>query len=319
MPWGLTRFQHSGQSHFVTFCCYHRGRLLTTDESRRIFESALERVRRRFRLQVYGHVVMPEHVHLLLSEPQASGGRTIPLKPTDGLNGPPVLLCEPQQDAFGCGTAPLKPTDGLNGPPVLLCEPQEGPFSCGTVPLKPKDGLNGPPVLLREPQEDAFSCGTAPLKPKDGLNGPPVLLREPQEDAFSCGTAPLKPKDGLNGPPVCEPHAVTLADALKSLKQGVSRRLIGDAEHFWQKRYYDFNVRDYAQFVEKLRYIHRNPVRAGFCERPEDWAWSSFRHYATGCEGRVEIESEWTARKRERAAGRICAAVEVAHNRREVY
>jgi len=51
--------------------------------------------------------------------------------------------------------------------------------------------------------------------------------------------------------------------------------------------------------VEKLRYIHRNPVKAGLCERPEDWEWSSFRHYATGCEGQVEIESEWTARKRE--------------------
>jgi len=72
-----------------------------------------------------------------------------------------------------------------------------------------------------------------------------------------------------------EPEKDTLADALKSLKQGVSRRLlppqraksglaggpglIGDAEHFWQKRYYDFNIRNYPQFVEKLRYIHRNP------------------------------------------------------------
>jgi putative transposase len=178
MPWGLTRFHHSGQSHFVTFCCYHRRRLFTTDASRRIFESALERVRRSFRLQVYGYVVMPEHVHLLLSEPQ--------------------------QD--------------------------------------------------------------------------------------------------------------TLADALKSLKQGAARRLIGDAEHFWQKRYYDFNIRSYSQFAEKLRYIHRNPVKAGLCERPEDWEWSSFRHYATGCEGRVEIESEWMARKRERAAGRLCPAVELPHS-----
>jgi REP element-mobilizing transposase RayT len=92
------------------------------------------------------------------------------------------------------------------------------------------------------------------------------------------------------------------------------RRLIGDAEHFWQKRYYDFNIRNYPQFVEKLRYIHRNPVKAGLCERPEDWEWSSFRHYATGCEGRVEIESEWTARKRERAAGRLCPAVELPHS-----
>jgi putative transposase len=125
MPSGLTRFHQTGQSHFVTFCCYHRRSLLTTDENRRIFESSLERVRRRFRLQVYGYVVMPEHVHLPLSKPQ--------------------------QD--------------------------------------------------------------------------------------------------------------TLAEALKSLKQGVSRHLIGGAAHFWHKRYYDFNIRNYPQFVEKLRYIHRNPVK----------------------------------------------------------
>ena len=49
---------------------------------------------------------------------------------------------------------------------------------------------------------------------------------------------------------------------------------------------------------------------ASDCERPEDWEWSSFRHYSTGCDGRVEIESEWTARKREGATGRLCIAAE---------
>src|SRR5579864_7751047 len=39
MPRRLTRFQNSGQSHFATFCCYHRS---TTDASCRIFESALD-------------------------------------------------------------------------------------------------------------------------------------------------------------------------------------------------------------------------------------------------------------------------------------
>src|SRR5260370_3727301 len=68
------------------------------------------------------------------------------------------------------------------------------------------------------------------------------------------------------------------------------------------------------QFVEKLRYIHRNPVKQGLCERPEDGDWSSFRHYAAGAEGRVEIESGWTARKRERAAGRLCPAIELPHS-----
>jgi putative transposase len=41
-----------------------------------------------------------------------------------------------------------------------------------------------------------------------------------------------------------EPQRRTLADALKSLKQGVSRRLIGEAKRFRQKRYYDFDIRN---------------------------------------------------------------------------
>jgi hypothetical protein len=87
------------------------------------------------------------------------------------------LLSEPHEDTSCCRNAPLKPKDGLNGPPVLLLnEPQEDTSSCGTAPLKPKGGLNGPPVLLlNEPQEDTSCCRSAPLKPKGGLNGPPVL------------------------------------------------------------------------------------------------------------------------------------------------
>jgi putative transposase len=102
---------------------------------------------------------------------------------------------------------------------------------------------------------------------------------------------------------ISEPPQSTLAEAIKSLKQGVSRRLIDGADHFWQKRYYDFNIRDYSQFQEKLRYIHRNPVERGLCARPEDWEWSSFRHYATGCEGVVQIESEWVVKERKRQGG----------------
>ena len=149
MPSGLKRYQHSRQTHFATFSCYHRHSLFTADDPKQVFELAMERVRRGFDLQVFGYAVMPEHIHLLLGEP----------------------------------------------------------------------------------------------------------------------------KRGI------------LADALTSPKQGVARRLIGSAEHFWQKRYYDFNVRDYEQFAEKLRYIHRNPVKRGLCERPEDWEWSSFGHHATGAEG----------------------------------
>jgi putative transposase len=89
---------------------------------------------------------------------------------------------------------------------------------------------------------------------------------------------------------------------MQSLKQGISRKLaLRAADPFWQARYYDFNVWSERKFVEKLRYIHRNPVKRGLVERPEDWAWSSFRHYLSGERSVVEIESQWTARKREQA------------------
>ena len=82
----------------------------------------------------------------------------------------------------------------------------------------------------------------------------------------------------------------------------ISRRLaLRAAEPFWQARYCDFNVWSERKFVEKLRYIHRNPVTRGLVARPEDWRWSSFRHYATGEASAVEIESQWTARAREKA------------------
>ena len=67
---------------------------------------------------------------------------------------------------------------------------------------------------------------------------------------------------------------------------------------FWQRRYYDFNVHSEEKRVEKLRYMHRNPVKRGLVEKPEQWPWSSFRHYATGQVGAVEIESQWTAFRR---------------------
>lgn len=95
-----------------------------------------------------------------------------------------------------------------------------------------------------------------------------------------------------------EPARRTLAQAIQALKVSVSKRIHWQSERFWQKRYYDHNIRSYESFVGKLRYIHRNPVVRGLVERPEDWPWSSFRHYALRELGAVEIESDWTARLR---------------------
>jgi len=63
------------------------------------------------------------------------------------------------------------------------------------------------------------------------------------------------------------------------MKQSVSRQRVEVGGHFWQPRYYDFNVWSEKKRIEKLRYIHRNPVRRGLVKNPEDWQWSSYRHY----------------------------------------
>jgi putative transposase len=61
------------------------------------------------------------------------------------------------------------------------------------------------------------------------------------------------------------------------------------APKFWQARFYDFNVFTEKKHVEKLRYMHHNPVKRGLVERPEQWEWSSYRYYAGGSAGPVRL------------------------------
>jgi putative transposase len=70
MPKELRHFQQTGDLHFLTFSCYRRRAYLGTAAARDLFESALERIRRRYEFFVKGYVVMPEHVHLLVGEPR---------------------------------------------------------------------------------------------------------------------------------------------------------------------------------------------------------------------------------------------------------
>ena len=65
----LRRFYGRRDLHFVTFSCYRRRPYLGSARARNRFVKILEEVRRRQRLEVIGYVIMPEHVHLLISEP----------------------------------------------------------------------------------------------------------------------------------------------------------------------------------------------------------------------------------------------------------
>jgi putative transposase len=163
MHTGLVRYQHTGHFHFVTFSCYRRQPYLRSPSGRALFEQSLETMRLRYGFVVAGYVVMPEHVHLLVSEPRKA----------------------------------------------------------------------------------------------------------------------------------------VLSKVIQALKLSVSVQSIRSP--FWQARYYDFNVYSSGKRSEKIDYMHKNPVRRNLVKDSADWLWSSYRHYATGERGTVEIESEWTAARRNRA------------------
>ena len=71
-----------------------------------------------------------------------------------------------------------------------------------------------------------------------------------------------------------------------------------DSGHVWQRRFYDFVVRTEIKKIEKLKYIHRNPVRRGLVLKPEQWAWSSFRWYSLGEYGPVLVNEQRRAEMR---------------------
>jgi REP element-mobilizing transposase RayT len=70
MLWGLKRFYGSGDLHFISCSCYRRQALLASERRRDLFLVVLEQVRQRYGFVALGYVTMPEHFHLLISEPE---------------------------------------------------------------------------------------------------------------------------------------------------------------------------------------------------------------------------------------------------------
>jgi putative transposase len=164
MPNRLRRYYGAGYLHFITTSCYQRRALLSSRQNRDLFLQVLEQVRKRYHFVVVGYVVMPEHVHLLFSEPERAN----------------------------------------------------------------------PSVVMQ-----ALKQGFARR-----------LLRK-----LRSGNDP---------------------------RQGSLWSEAVEEGHIWQRRFYDFVVFTENKRIEKLRYMHRNPVKRGLVLEPQQWPWSSFRHYAEG-------------------------------------
>ena len=105
-----------------------------------------------------------------------------------------------------------------------------------------------------------------------------------------------------------KPAKGTPSTAIQVLKQRVSRRLRrkrrapagqlnlniesgnNSPRRFWQRRFYDFNVWSLKKRVEKLHYMHMNPLKRKLAAHPKDWPWSSFSFYARKENGLVRID-----------------------------
>ncbi|MFT3743590.1 MAG: transposase [Pyrinomonadaceae bacterium] len=74
----------------------------------------------------------------------------------------------------------------------------------------------------------------------------------------------------------------TLSSIMHSIKSYTANRankMLGLAGSFWSIEYFDRYIRNYDHFVRTVDYIHRNPVKAGLCERSADWSFSCARHH----------------------------------------
>jgi putative transposase len=180
MPTGLQRYYGNQDLHFITCSCHQRRAWLGTPGRRTLFLKILEEVRQTHDFAVVGYVVMPEHIHLLNSEPE-----------------------------------------------------------------------KGDPSLVMQVLKQRFARR---------------VLRE------------VRRRDRNAQAPMWEVSA----------------------EHVWQARFYDFNVWSDLKRIEKLRYMHRNPVKRGLALQPEQWEWSSFRSYANAERGLVLVNAPGSAKMKVR-------------------
>ena len=106
MSTGLIRLQNKGHDHFITFSCFRHRPILGTPQSRDTFLQLLEQFRLSYKFKVTGYVIMPDHAHLLLSEPETKPLSTAiqVLKQTFSRTRPEPEVWEPRYYDFNVYT-----------------------------------------------------------------------------------------------------------------------------------------------------------------------------------------------------------------------
>lgn len=61
---------------------------------------------------------------------------------------------------------------------------------------------------------------------------------------------------------------------------------------FWQEGSHPQQIQNVGMMVQKIEYIHNNPVKRGYVDEPCHWRYSSARNYA-GQTGLIDVVTEW--------------------------
>ncbi len=69
-----------------------------------------------------------------------------------------------------------------------------------------------------------------------------------------------------------------IAHSIKSYTAHKANKLLNRKGQFWQHEPFDRYIRNQKHFANVIEYIENNPVKAGLCEKPEDWRFSSAFH-----------------------------------------
>ncbi|HMN24095.1 MAG TPA: transposase [Ignavibacteriaceae bacterium] len=80
---------------------------------------------------------------------------------------------------------------------------------------------------------------------------------------------------------------------LTTIFKNASKGFQNQKRKFWMQRFDDEVIRNEKMFWTKLHYIHSNPVEAGLVGRPEDFKYSSARHYINGDHSVLSVDTEY--------------------------
>jgi len=257
MPSRLRRHDEPGDIHFVTVSTFRRLPFFRHPGVCGAFVEGMKLVRDRRPIRWIGYVIMPEHVHFAVLPQRLSDQPPVPISLVlQELKSLSGRLCKGalREVWRACHTL---------GSGRLDAWATERPPSARLPTVR-----GGPP-----PQAVGHPVPQAVGHPVPAVGAPALGLGDPESGRVvsptASGGAPSTASRGTPGPSAGE-------------------------RPFWKPRGYDFNVHMETTLLEKLNYMHANPLRRGLVERAEDWLWSSYRFYELG--DRSIMAMDWDGR-----------------------